>query len=135
MKYRKGYKYQVAKTFTLQTTIKHFTVSTDSGRVRLNSLGVLTITEGYATDGPSGPTVDRQQNMVAGVGHDALYQLMREGKMPFECWPEADRNYGRWLLEHGAWGITAKVNVFGLGLMKGKYAKVKNRKRIYDSEA
>ena len=133
VKYRSGYKYQVAETFTLQTTIKYFTVATDSGRVRLNSLGVLTIVEGYATDGPSGPTLDRKENMIAGVGHDALYQLMREGKMPFASWQEADRNYGLWLREHGAWAITAKLNVFGLSLMKGKYAKVKNRKKVYDT--
>ena len=131
MKYRNGYKYQLAETMTLQTDIKGFTVDSDAGRISLNSLGVLTIQEGYASDGASGPTIDRKENLRAGFGHDALYQLMRENKLPFDLWSQADQNYGKWLAIGGAWPITVRINVYGLGLMKGKYAQPQNRKKVY----
>jgi hypothetical protein len=131
VKYRAGYKYQIAETFTIQTDIKGFTAKSESGRIVLDSLGALTIHEGYASDGPSGPTVDRKENMRAGFGHDALYQLIREQELPFKFWKQADNNYGRWLALGGSWPITVRINVYGLGLMKGKYARPENRKRVY----
>jgi hypothetical protein len=131
LKYRKGYKYQVAETFTLATGFMGYNVTSESGRLSLSPVGKLTIREGYAGDGPSGITLDRKENMVAGFGHDALYQLMREGELPFNLWKYADKEYGHWLELGGAWPITVRINVAGLRLMKGKYAKPENRKRVY----
>jgi len=91
----------------------------------------MTIREGYASDGASGPTIDRKENLYAGFGHDGLYQLMREGLLDFRQWHRADEDYGKWMLECGAWKITVKINLKGLGLMKGKYARPENRKRVY----
>ncbi|MBW2561360.1 MAG: DUF1353 domain-containing protein [Deltaproteobacteria bacterium] len=43
--------------------------------------GNLTIKNGYAWDGPSGPVKDAAENMRASLVHDALYQLMRNDKL------------------------------------------------------
>jgi hypothetical protein len=37
--------------------------------------------KGYAWNGPSGPTLDTRNFMRGSLVHDALYQLMREGRM------------------------------------------------------
>jgi hypothetical protein len=41
--------------------------------------GTLYYEEGYCWDGSSGPTVDSKQCHLAGLIHDAGYQLLREG--------------------------------------------------------
>ena len=76
MKYRKGYKYQLAEEITFQ-------INVFPGReivtkfIRLTTTGLLTIYGGYAWDGPSGPTIDTEDTMTPSLVHDALAQLMR----------------------------------------------------------
>ncbi len=131
MKYRKGYKYQLAKDEYYKTSFRP-NRNIVAPRIRLNTKGIMRVREGYVSDGPSGPTFDRKTNLRAGVGHDALYQLMRMGLLPCNLWRKADRDYGRWLVEGGSWEITSKINVKGLSLMRGKYAKPENRKKVYE---
>ena len=54
----------------------------DSRFIHLTIHGALTIRDGYAWDGPSGPTIDTPTFMRASLVHDALYQLMRSGLLP-----------------------------------------------------
>ena len=128
MKYRKGYKYQVAEDVLFFTQIRGYNIITK--RIELHPDGILIIREGYACDGPSGPTVDRTENMSAAVLHDALYQLMRQELLRHLHWPEADAEYGKQMKKCGAWGITVKINLLGLKFMKGKCALPKNRKKV-----
>lgn len=39
--------------------------------------GKLWVKEGYAWDGPSGPTIDTKAFIKASLVHDALYQILR----------------------------------------------------------
>ena len=75
--YKKGYKYQLAKTYNIKIEIKplehiltHF--------IDLATDGTLIIRKGYAWDGCSGPTLDDKTNMRGGLIHDALYQIIRQ---------------------------------------------------------
>ena len=74
--YRAGFKYQLTETFTIQLDlrppedIKHKWCN-------LSTSGQLTITAGYAWDGPSGPTIDTRNFMRGSLVHDVLYQLIR----------------------------------------------------------
>ncbi len=52
------------------------------GLLGITDQGFLTIKQGYAWDGPSGPTIDTLTFMRGSLIHDALYQLMREGRLP-----------------------------------------------------
>lgn len=72
--YTDGYKYQLAKTYQHVTDIFGFEIETDY--LALNKTGLLTIKQGYAWDGASGPTVDTKSSMRGSLVHDALYQLM-----------------------------------------------------------
>lgn len=80
IKYKAGYKYQLKETYTIQIPIKP---SQDIGTqyISLNTNGELTIREGYAWDGPSGPSIDTLTFMRGSLVHDALYQLMRQGHL------------------------------------------------------
>ena len=76
--YRAGYKYQLARPYSVEIEIKPETnVWTDY--IRLATNGVLTIEHGYSWDGPSGPAIDTKNFMRGSLVHDALYQLMRGG--------------------------------------------------------
>ena len=60
------------------------------GFIVLTKDGHLTISKGYAWDGPSGPTIDTKDFMRGSLVHDALYQLMRARKLPQETRIAAD---------------------------------------------
>lgn len=83
IKYRDGYKYQLAETYRLQIDISGISggIAEDivTEYILLSKDGMLTVMEGYAWDGPSGPTIDTPDSMEGSLVHDAGYQLMREG--------------------------------------------------------
>lgn len=130
MKYRKGYKYQLAEDELFSTTFRRESTIITS-RIELHSSGMLLVREGYAWDGPSGPVPDKSSNMRPSCGHDALYQIIRMGLLQHWNWIEADYNYAKWLSEDGTWPITVKIHLLGLKLMGGSAALPKNRKKVY----
>lgn len=80
IKYRSGYKYQLVETYIVQTSIfPADNITTEY--IKLNHLGMLTIKAGYASDGPSGWTIDTKNFMRGAFVHDALYQLLRQGHL------------------------------------------------------
>ncbi|MEM7017155.1 MAG: DUF1353 domain-containing protein, partial [Pseudomonadota bacterium] len=83
IKYRSGYKHQLAEDYTLQTPIKPKN-SIETKFIAMDTSGVLTIREGYTWDGVSGPVVDTNNNLRASLVHDALYQLMRHAELSAE---------------------------------------------------
>jgi hypothetical protein len=84
--YRSGYEYQLKKTVTLSTRIRPDEEVVIDGFVRLGVDGTLEIRNGYAWDGPSGPTIDTRNFMRGSLVHDALYQLMREADLDKATW-------------------------------------------------
>ena len=80
IRYRADYKYQLANDYKISISIKpHSSIVTDF--IDLATNGNLLVRKGYAWDGPSGPVIDTEENMRASLVHDALYQLMRNGKL------------------------------------------------------
>lgn len=86
--YKKGYKYQLSDAMGICTPILGHNIRTRW--IRLFPDGLLILAEGYASDGPSGPSIDTKSFMRAAYGHDALYQLIREGRLPEACRDLAD---------------------------------------------
>ena len=82
MKYRKGYKYQLAAD---EVIICPFAPDTDivTEYIRFNTDGILWGKSGYAWDGPSGPTFSDTTNIRGSLYHDMLSQLARMGLLPF----------------------------------------------------
>ena len=88
-KKRKRYKYTLVKDYSTHIDIKS-QVDIDTRFIGLTMTGGLTVKEGYAWDGPSGPTIDTKTFMRASLVHDALYQLMREEHLELEHRKYAD---------------------------------------------
>lgn len=128
MLFRDGYKYQLAAPELFETSFRP-DEQIRVARITIDPNGVMIVADGYAWDGASG-VVDRKTNLRASCGHDALYQLMRMGKLPYSEWQKADDDYCHWLKSSGAWNVTISLDRWGLQKMKGKYAHPKHRKKI-----
>lgn len=77
IEYKKGYKYQLKADYYIKISIfPEQDIVSDF--IELSTKGELRISNGYAWDGPSGPTPDFLNFMRSSLVHDALYQLMRE---------------------------------------------------------
>lgn len=118
IKYREGYKYQLAETYVVQTQVKPGDHVDYDEFITLSPDGVLTIKEGYAWDGPSGPTYDSKDFMRGSLVHDALYQLMREGLLDSAWRDTADLTLRQLCIEDGmsrirAWWVFRGVQTFG----------------------
>lgn len=131
MLYRKGYKIQVAKTFSLYITIKP-AKNIHSEFVWLTSAGLLTILSGYASDGSSGPTIETKTSVKGAVVHDALCQLMREGHLSPRYKDEVDRiAYEVWV-RSGMMKIRAKLRLRALSKFDF-YVDPRNKKTLYEA--
>ena len=121
IKYKKRLKYK----YNLHSEVQYETGITvpnpkNLGLLEIDSKGLLTIREGYAWDGPSGPTIDTKNFMRGSLIHDALYQLMRE-----EILSQSDRKRADEILRivckkdgmsyFRAWYAYQGVRIFGAG--------------------
>ena len=134
MKYRDGYKIVLEEDLTLQTAIfpdanvryfrhghKYITLSVD---------GLLTVHAGYPSDLASGPTFNTKNTRRGAVGHDGLYELLRQGKIP-QVWREqADDELDKWLDEDGMSSFRRWIWAKGLKIANGKAASPDNVKPI-----
>lgn len=115
--YKKGYKYVLDKDLVVYTRIRpDADISTDF--ICLNRNGMLVIKKYYASDGPSGPSIDTRSFMRGAFVHDALYQLIREGHLPPEAKHSADLELKEICKEDGMMSLRAyyvykAVDLFG----------------------
>jgi hypothetical protein len=107
IKYREGYKYQLAEDCSVMSGITGYDIKTEY--IELRPSGILIVKKGYAWDGASGPTVDTLSSMSGSLYHDALYQLMREKRLPPECREAADYLLYRVCVDAGMYELRARV--------------------------
>ena len=130
-RYRKGYKYQLASDFRIQTEIKP-TSDLVTEFIQLSESGMLCVKQGYAWDGPSGPVIDRSENIRGSLVHDALYQLMRWKLLsPRKFRKEADRFFSELCKEDGLSSTLAQGYYRALRLFGFKAAQPSSKKKIY----
>lgn len=122
--YRKlrKHKYQLVRDFKLSMSWKPVRKLATSYAV-FHEDGILVIRAGYAWDGPSGPTIDTKSFMRGSLVHDALYQLMREGRLDPSWRKEADKTLRRLCREDGmswlrAWYVYRSVRAFAGGAIE-----------------
>jgi len=131
IQYRSGYKYQLASDYSIKTTIKPGK-DVDTKFIKLDLNGNLTIVEGYAWDGPSGPVIDRKENMRASLVHDAFYQLMRNRCITAKKYKDkADKLFKKICIKDGVSGRTAQIYYLGLKLGGKPSTEPKNKKEIH----
>jgi hypothetical protein len=131
--YRKlnKYKYQLVKPYNQVTGITGYTI--DTTYVRLTVDGRLEISNGYAWDGPSGPTFDTVDFLRGSLVHDALYQLIRLEQIPFHYKNYADLLLKKICLEDGMSGFMASCVYQSVKYFGGASARPGSEKpdRIY----
>lgn len=130
MKYRSGYKYQVAEDEVFKTKICP-SKAIDTQFIHLTHGGILTVRSGYAWDGPSGPTIDTDDSMRGSLAHDAMYQLLRM-ELLAPTWREAiDDMFGEILAEDGMWSWRWKFWVREVKKFAGAATDPKNKKVVH----
>jgi hypothetical protein len=105
IRYTDGWKYQLKFDYSCKTGIEGYAIDTEY--LKLTTDGKITIKEGYAWDGPSGPAIDSKDFMRGSLVHDALYQLIRDGHIKESCRDDADRLLRRQCEEDGMWSVRA----------------------------
>lgn len=145
MKYKSGYKYQLASNEEFQTSFRP-QVTIDTPYIKMDRDGLLTVRKSYAWDGPSGPTIDTPLFNYGSLVHDALYQLMRMQHIPQKSWRKADKElekaikrrladeFAWWSWMHkAAWSARLTLIMAGLKVARGRAALPKNRKKILEA--
>lgn len=84
IKYREGYKYQLAETYSISTPVYGYQILDEFYVLQPN--GYLIIKAGYAWDGASGPTFDTKDSMRASLIHDVFCQAQRAGQINHKYW-------------------------------------------------
>lgn len=128
IKYRAGYKYQIAEDYTLSGL--SFPASTfpaqGKGMHHGNFMSIsqcsITLMEGYASDGPSWPAIDSKTFMRGAFVHDACYQAIRMGWLPEESREYCDKLLRQICLADGMSPLRAWWVYKGLRMGGGKAA-------------
>ena len=132
MKYRAGYKYQLAAEEIFMVPIEPKAVI-DTEFISLSTKGLLKIRSGYAWDGPSGPTIDTRSGMRGSLAHDALYQLIRQRYLGEYCRKIADDFLYRVLKADGMNSIRAWLWWRGVRRGAGYAASPESKKKIHEA--
>lgn len=117
MKYRslRNWKYELLEMYKIEIEIDYAAYARSSYLALRH--GTLFIFKGYAWDGPSGPTIDTKTFMRASLVHDALCQLIAEGKLDKKYRKRADEILREICLEDGmskfrAWYVYNAVRMY-----------------------
>jgi len=107
IKYRAGYKYQLAESYSVATPIKPLTPIKHEF-FTLTKTGKLWIKRGYAWDGASGPTFDTKSSMRPSLVHDVFCQMMQTGLLDYDLWQDkVNELFKQQCIEDGMWSWRA----------------------------
>lgn len=120
IQYKSGYKYQLVEDYEL---VIEWGPPADIRTRYIDFIygphgHLLKIRQGYASDGPSGLSIDTPSFMRGAFVHDAMYQMIREGFLEPTFKDLADRLLQSICIEDGMWKIRAwwvyqAVRLFG----------------------
>jgi len=72
-----------------------------TSHIRLASNGTIVLLTGYVWDFGSGPAIDTPDMVYASIVHDALYELMALGRLPWGLRKGVDKHFVDMLKEAG----------------------------------
>lgn len=121
--YRGGYKYQLTRDYisTLSPELEYFG-EFDSRFIHVRGRELI-LRAGYASDGPSGPTIDTRNFMRGAFRHDSGYQLIQLGIYPESSRLAWDEQLRSDCTEDGMSAIRAWWVYKGVRIGGGKWAK------------
>jgi hypothetical protein len=83
--YKEGYKYQLTRSYALQTLIYPPREITHDFFI-FREDGTLFVAKGYAWDGASGPTWDTKSSMRPSLIHDCFCQMAKERELDYKTY-------------------------------------------------
>lgn len=92
--------------------------------VQIGPSGLLWMRKGYAWDGASGPAINTVNFVRGSCGHDAAYQLIKEGHLPMEFRKLADELLYKLVLQDKMWKIRAAWVYLGVRVGGRLYMKM-----------
>lgn len=133
MKYRAGYKYQLAEDYVHQLGYEFPDVPYEF-ETEFLWMGLdmkLIVKKGYAWDGPSGPTIDTKNFMRGSLVHDALYQFIRLGYLDKNvCRILADQTLYAICREDGMSWLRANVVYYSLRVAGNPAARLSGENAV-----
>jgi hypothetical protein len=131
MKYRKGYKYQVAEELDIWIDLKPVKrVDIPFGSLDID--GHMRVNAGYAWDGASGPTVDTDDSMTPSLVHDVLAQMMRAELLPQSFRLPSNEVFDTLLKERGVNHLRRGVWIRALDDFGAESTDPRNAKKVYE---
>ena len=134
IRYKSGYKYQLHDTYAILVGIRP-EVSVKTRYLSISMAGKLHIQQGYAWDGPSGPTWDTKSSMRGSLVHDALYQLLRMELLDHKWKSKIDLLFERILIEDGMWAWRARIWYRGVATLAEGATLPANQKEVHTAPA
>jgi len=124
-----GYKHQVKVDFHvfIPDLVKYGTVSYDF--ITLEN-GHLTLLKGFGWDGASGITYDTPSTYRASATHDAIYRLIRQGRLPAEVKKLADDVFKFMCLHDGMWKWRANAWYIAVDKCGGSSVDPRNKLKV-----
>lgn len=107
---------ELLQDFLCRTDIEGYPAQTDF--ISVSDAGQMELANGYVWDFGSGPAIDTPEMIKASLVHDAWYELMTLGLVPWSVKKKADKLLRTMLLESGssrlrAWYVYWAVRAFG----------------------
>ena len=127
--YKKGFKYQISRDYKQRIDIIGHTVKDKF--YELTPIGVLFIFTGYASDGPSGPTLDTDDFMRGAFVHDVLYEMIRKGQLPDTYRKYADKLLKEMCIQDGMPDFRADYVYFAVRAFGESSADPDNKRKEY----
>ena len=132
MRYRKGYRYQLAESIEIQTDLRPpEDIITDFAI--LYTTGIFRLIRGYACDGASGTTIDTPGSFRGAFFHDAGYQMLRLKKLPPEWRKKFDKLAHKLWREDMKWRWRANLWYKMVRKLAGFAADPKNVRKIFEA--
>jgi len=127
MIYRSNLKYQLVEDFSIQVPIylgktiscNYIQLRGEEGWWMESQRRVLYIEAGYTWDGPSGPVVDVDWLMTPSLVHDALYDLIREGKLGLSWKEQVDNIFCDLAYQRAPVNDEGEVEIWAESLIEG----------------
>ena len=129
IKYTGGYKYQLRERAIFRTTICP-DKNIKAELVELKMDGTLIIEKYFAWDGASSLAIDCRTNMRGSLCHDALYYLMRIGKLDSKWRLVADKMLYNLMIKDGSCKIRAKYYEWAVNNFAKSCSEPKNARKI-----
>lgn len=128
--YISGFKYQLEEDFLIGIPVLAQFDGIDMRYFSINNCGTLLLKVGFASDGPSGPTIDTPNSIRGSFIHDALYECMRKGYIPIKFRKKADEIIREVCIMDGMSKIRAYAWYYALRWFGARNAKPSRRREI-----